>query len=88
MKSIPDHVEWMIRATYNWFAHSTIKQNEYKTTLELVGFAAISEIISQETDDDEVTPAKKSALKFLSPSATRWLVIADCLERCLQQVSL
>ena len=90
MKAIADHVEWMIKASYNWFARSTIKQHEYKTTLELVGFAAISEILTREIndDDDKTTSAKKTALKFLSPSFTRWLVIADCLQRILQQVSL
>ena len=91
MKAIADHVEWMIKMSYNWFARSTIKQNEYKVTLELVGFAQISEILSQETDandDNTMTSTKKKALKFLSPSLTRWLVIADCLQRILQQVSL
>ena len=95
MNAISDHVEWLIKTSYNWFAHSIVKQNEYKTTLELVGFASLSEIISQESDDQDVqdddtriTLGKEKALKLLSPSDTRWLVIADCLERILKQVSL
>ncbi|KAF0752309.1 DUF4371 domain-containing protein [Aphis craccivora] len=29
-ETLPRHLEFLIRETYNWFSHSTIRQNQYK----------------------------------------------------------
>ena len=89
IKALPDHIEHMVTESYNWFAFSKIKQNEYLVTLELVGWAKISEILSEEEPDevDEiVSKDEKRPLKLLSPCRTRWLIFADCTQRVLQQV--
>lgn len=89
MKAVPEHIEWMIRQSYNFFAHSTIRQNEYRKILELVGFDSVSDLLRDENDRGDFNPIedseKKKTLKLISPSTTRWLVIADCMQRVLQQ---
>ena len=94
IKALPDHIEHMVTESYNWFAHSKIRQNEYLVTLELVGWAKISEILSEEEPDGEepddegeiLSQDEKPPLKLLSPCRTRWLIFADCTQRVLQQV--
>ena len=93
IKALPDHIEYMVTESYNWFAFSKIKQNEYLVTLELVGFAQISEILAREEPDDQdemlsndEVSTQKRPLKLLSPCRTRWLIFAECLQRVLQQV--
>jgi len=29
-RKMPDHLNFLLRETYNWFAHSTVRQSEYK----------------------------------------------------------
>ncbi|XP_026805976.1 uncharacterized protein LOC113549028 [Rhopalosiphum maidis] len=29
--TLPRHIDFLVKETYNWFAHSTLRQNEYKT---------------------------------------------------------
>lgn len=30
-ESFPRHIDFLIKETYNWFSHSLLRQNEYKT---------------------------------------------------------
>ena len=89
-KSLPDVIEWMIRASYNWFAHSTIRQKNYQETLELIGFDKIQDLLDLDEEENETgtNNKRKPALKLMSPSDTRWLMIADCSERIMLQVIL
>ena len=82
MKVLPMHLTYMIRESYNWFAHSTERQRAYKEILNIVGFASIHDLFNE--DPASETEGKR-ALKLISPSNTRWLVLADCMERIVQQ---
>ena len=88
LEIMPSVLEFLIRESYNWFAHSAQRQSEYKNVLELVGF----ENINVENDEDNSENAGATAsvgrrpMKLISPSTTRWLVMADCVERILIQV--
>lgn len=66
MQLLPSNLEYMIRETYNWFAHSAKRQSDYNSIYRAI--------------NDGGCP-----LKLISPSSTRWLVIADCIERILDQ---
>lgn len=66
MQQLPSNVEYMIRETYNWFAHSSKHQNDYRTLYETINNGGCP-------------------LKMLSPSSTRWLVTANCIDRILEQ---
>ena len=79
MNWMPGNLEFMIRESYNWFCHSALRQAEYKEILNLVGF----ENLGDHDDPPDGTDIK--FLKLISPSTTRWLVIADCVERILKQ---
>ena len=80
VKILPLSLIFLVRESYNFFAHSTIRQRDYKEILDLVGFADIHDPLNEEAEG-------KVALKLISTSKTRWLVIADCMERVLQQYS-
>ena len=97
MDMLQASLDFLVRHSYNWFAHSVTRQNAYWVTFELVGFASISEILQEEEGEENSNSStaladkpignpKKYALKLLSPSLTRWLVICDCIERILRQV--
>ena len=66
MQLLPSSLEYMIRETYNWFAHSAKRQSEYNSVYQAINDGGCQ-------------------LKLISPSSTRWLVIADCIERILDQ---
>ena len=66
MQLLPSNLEYMIKETYNWFAHSAKRQSDYRNIYETI--------------NDGECP-----LKLVTPSSTRWLVIADCIERILDQ---
>ena len=89
MTKLPCNLEYMIRESYNWFAHSSIRQSEYKKVLDLVGFDSVSvHNMDEEASIDgrsENAENTKKPLKLISLSTTRWLVIADCLQRILSQ---
>ncbi|KAG0413473.1 hypothetical protein HPB47_009351, partial [Ixodes persulcatus] len=69
IEAIPSAVEHMVRETHNYFAHSSCRQEVYK-----------------KLHDSTTTNCKeKNPLKNLSLSQTRWLAIADCIERILAQ---
>ena len=76
---------FLIREIYNFFAHSVLRQAEYKAVLELVGFDEIGDDEEREEEGGDKRTKKKGSLKLISPSKTRWLVIADCCERILRQ---
>ena len=48
VKFLPSNLEFMIRESYNWFAHSVIRQNEYRQVLDLVGFEALNDEMDEE----------------------------------------
>ena len=85
IKVLPSDVIKIVTESYNWFAHSIKRQTEYKEILELVGFALIDAILHDDEDfvDENGT---RPPLRLISTSITRWLAIADCIERLLQQV--
>lgn len=66
MKLLPSNIEYMVRETYNWFAHSAKRQYEYKNIYETINNGGCP-------------------LKLISPSCTRWLVMADCIDRIVDQ---
>lgn len=95
---MPASVDFLIKESYNWFAHSAQRQNEFKDILQLVGFDNI-DVITDEGDDESdnqgnanLTGATavvgKKSLRLISPSTTRWLVMADCVESILPKVIL
>lgn len=34
--ALPRHIDFLVKETYNWFAHSTLRQNEYKTLYKAI----------------------------------------------------
>ena len=87
---MPASLDFLIKESYNWFAHSAQRQTEFKGVLELVGFDNINVITDEgedENDDQGATAVVgKRSLKLISPSTTRWLVMADCVEHILPKV--
>ena len=79
-KALPSSIEYMIRVTHNWFAHSFQRVSAYREIAQLIGFSNCPGLEEEEERDSSSGP-----LKLISPSDTRWLVIADCLERILGQ---
>ncbi len=75
-KALPSNLEAMVRDSYGWFAHSSARQQAYRQLVELIGTESLA-------DEEEDSCAKP--LKLMSLSTTRWLIIADCVERILQQ---
>ena len=90
---MPAQLDFLLRESYNWFAHSSQRQQEYKNVLDMVGF---DNIVVLDDDDEEngdiqngagaSVAVRRPPMKLISPSATRWLVMADCVERILKQV--
>ncbi|XP_070382970.1 zinc finger protein 862-like [Dermacentor albipictus] len=70
MEAIPSAVEHLVRETYNYFAHSSCRQDAYKRLYA-----------SMTVEDESANPPPK----ILSLSQTRWLAIADSIERILAQ---
>nr|XP_054932242.1 SCAN domain-containing protein 3-like [Dermacentor andersoni] len=70
MEAIPSAVEHLVRETYNYFAHSSCWQDAYKRLYA-----------SMTVEDESANPPPK----ILSLSQTRWLAIADSIERILAQ---
>ncbi len=66
MQLLPSNIEYMVRQTYNWFAHSAKRQYDYKNIYETINNGGCP-------------------LKLISPSCTRWLVMADCIDRIVDQ---
>ena len=85
IKVLPADVIKIVTESYNWFAHSVKRQVEYKEILDLIGFALIDALLHDEEDFVDEN-GKRPPLRLISTSITRWLAIADCIERLLQQV--
>ena len=89
MTAMPAHLTFMLRESYNFFAHSALRQHEYKEVLNLVGFENLGDADDEGAGDELLFSSakgpKKTPLKLISPSQTRWLVMADCNERVLKQ---
>ena len=85
-KALPSNIEYMVRVTHNWFAHSSQRISAYREIAQLIGFSNNPEHIENPTDsEDSLDSSSSHPLKLISPSETRWLVIADCVERVLTQ---
>ncbi len=95
-KALPSHIEYLLRETYNWFAHSRQRQAAYAQIVDLIGVDCMEEnvedinnnVLDEELEleeDTEELQKKRKVLKLLSLSDTRWLVISDCIERVLSQ---
>ena len=80
-KALPSNIDFLIRESYNWFAHSSQRQAAFKEIFDLVGFSSCSGL--QENLD--TVDGAQTCLKLISPCTTRWLVMADCTERVLGQ---
>ena len=80
-KALPSNIDFLIRESYNWFAHSSQRQAAFKEIFDLVGFSSCSGL--QENLD--TADGTQTCLKLISPCTTRWLVMADCTERILGQ---
>jgi len=63
---MPRNVEFLVAETYNWFCHSTLRQNKYKDLYKCINVG-------------------EEPLKILKMSDTRWLSIAPCVKRVLDQ---
>lgn len=89
---MPAQLDFLLRESYNWFAHSSQRQQEYKNVLEMVGFDNIVVLDDVEENGDVQNGAgasvavRRPPMTLISPSTTRWLVMADCVERILKQV--
>ena len=73
----------MFTEAYNFFAHSTIRQAEYKDILIIVGFSEVIVESVNEPLDEDLPVVGRRPLKLIGGSDTRWLVNADCSERIL-----
>jgi len=66
LKVMPRNVEFLVAETYNWFCHSTLRQNKYKDLYKCINVG-------------------EEPFKILKMSDTRWLSIAPCVKRVLDQ---
>jgi len=83
-QALPSHIEYMIHESYNWFTHSAVHLSAYQDVAKLVGFSnSFSE--EDESPEEQENLPDKNPLRLISPSDTRWLVLADCVERILGQ---
>ena len=87
--TLPSHIDYLIRESFNWFAHSSSRLQAYQEIAQLIGFSTISEEEEDgeedEADSDYNGCQNKPPPRLISPSQTRWLVHADCIERILSQ---
>jgi Domain of unknown function (DUF4371) len=81
-KAMPSNIEYMVRVTFNWFAHSFQRLSAYQEIAQLIGF---SNDMGGDGEEEELANERSKPLKLISPSETRWLVVADCVERILSQ---
>ncbi len=78
-RALPSNLETMIRESYNWFSCSSSRLQAYRQLVDLIGAEAL------EDRDDEGEESCAKTLKLVSMSTTRWLVVADSIERILSQ---
>lgn len=84
-KTMPTDLLKLVAESYNWFAHSKIRQEDYKELLKDVGFDTVAKILHQD-EEGEICDIPNPPLKLISLSTTRWLSFADCTERIVIQV--
>ncbi len=80
--ALPSNLDYLLRESYNWFAHSSLRQSQYKEIVNLIG---VDSLQGEEDLDENGNQVSPRALKLLSPGRTRWLVLACCVERILSQ---
>ncbi len=86
--TLPSHIDYMVRESYNWFSHSSLRLSAYRDIAKLVGFSTSFEEAEEEDSHEEESGEKQEELpppRLISPSDTRWLVLADCVEKILAQ---
>lgn len=82
--ALPSHIDFLIRESYNWFAHSSQRLNAYQDIASLIGFSTTS--IGEGEDEAPGSNLEGTAPpRLISPSDTRWLVLAECIEKILGQ---
>lgn len=69
METVPASLEFMVKETHNYFAHSSMRQTAYRNVY----------------CEGSVAQEGAEPLKLISPSGTWWLAIADCIEHILSQ---
>ena len=86
--AFPCEVFRMVTDAYNWFCHSSIRQSEHQEVLKKTGFDSIETLLQLEEGEIVVQADNdlRAPMRLISPSTTRWLVFADCVERILPQV--
>ena len=92
--SLPSHVDYLIRESFNWFSRSGPRLDAYQEIAQLIGY---SKVVAADIDGDaeeidgETEDASEDLLShgvppcLISPSDTRWLVMADCIEKLIGQ---
>ena len=82
--ALPSHIEFMITDSHNWFARSSPRLHAYQDVASLVGFSTMWNV-----EEDEETSGSSlegtAPPRLISPSDTRWLVLAECIEKILGQ---
>ncbi|KAH7934767.1 hypothetical protein HPB52_000057 [Rhipicephalus sanguineus] len=66
METMPSALEYMVRESHIYFAHSTVRLAAYKE---------LYNSMLEDHDSDKLEPPK-----LLSLSPTRWLAVYDCIE--------
>ena len=86
--ALPSHIDYMIRESYNWFSHSSQRLGAYRDIAKLVGFSTVLEEDDSEeeaTENSAENDQETNPPRLISPSDTRWLVLADRIEKILGQ---
>ena len=92
--SLPSHVDYLIRESFNWFSRSGPRLDAYQEIAQLIGYSKVvaGDIDGNEEEiDGDTEDASEDLLshgvppRLISPSDTRWLVMADCIEKLIGQ---
>lgn len=87
--ALPSSVEFILMASFNWFSHSAGRIDDYRKIANLIGVGNEEDIedepVEQLGEQQKETSGMAKTLRLISPSTTRWLVLADCIERLLPQ---
>jgi hypothetical protein len=83
--TLPSHIDYMVRESFNWFSHSSQRLSAYREIAKLVGFSTVFEEEETTEEESEEKNQELNPPKLISPSDTRWLVLADCVEKILGQ---
>ncbi len=83
--ALPSSVEYILKASSNWFSHSAGRIAEYKKIADLIGMGDEGSAEDDDYNERLLDGNGNRVIKQISPSATRWLVFADCISRLLLQ---